>query len=366
MTDRVATSATRRDGPRSEALRSDVRLLTTMLGDAIAESGGPELLARVEALRKAAIAFRGRPTPARRRRVTELVAVLDLARAEDVIRAFTCYFQLVNLAEERQRVRVLRDRSRSGKPVDDSIAALDVDAAAFDDLRITPVLTAHPTEAKRRAVVEHLWRIAALLEQLEDQALGASEEQEIRRRMREEIAGLWRTDPIRPHRPEPLDEVRAVLALFDQTIFTTLPAVYREMDRKLDPDRCGVRPPPFAPFLRWGTWVGGDRDGNPGVTAEVTSAAMAIQTDHVLRGLEAASRRIARTLSVSDRDVRPSRALRAALDRDAKALPDRCPRARTDAVGRTASAQARTGGAPAGRHPHRRQRRVRRPGVVPA
>ena len=88
-----------------------------MLGDAIAESGGAELLDQVEALRKAAIAYRGRPTPARRRRVTELVASFDLDRAEDVIRAFTCYFQLVNLAEERHRVRTLRERSRSGKPV---------------------------------------------------------------------------------------------------------------------------------------------------------------------------------------------------------------------------------------------------------
>ena len=210
-----------------------------MLGDAIAESGGAELLDQVEALRKAAIAYRGRPTPARRRRVTELVASFDVDRAEDVIRAFTCYFQLVNLAEERHRVRTLRERSRSGKPVGDSIAALDADPASVRDLRITPVLTAHPTEAKRRAVVEHLWRIGALLEQLEDRSLGVSEEQEIERRMREEIAGLWRTDPIRRHRPEPLDEVRAVLALFDQTIFTTLPAVYREMDRRLDPDGCG-------------------------------------------------------------------------------------------------------------------------------
>jgi phosphoenolpyruvate carboxylase len=296
-------------------------MLTTMLGDAIAESGGAELLEQVETLRKAAIAFRGRPTAARRRRVTDLVAALDLARAEDVIRAFTCYFQLVNLAEERQRVRTLRARSRSGKPVEDSIGALEVDPASIDDLRITPVLTAHPTEAKRRAVVEHLWRIGALLEQLEDRSLGASEEQEIGRRMREEIAGLWRTDPIRPHRPEPLDEVRAVLALFDQTIFTTLPAVYREMDRRIDAVGCGSRPPSFAPFLRWDTWVGGDRDGNPRVTAEVTRAAMAIQSDHVLRGLEAASRRIARTLSVSERDVPPSRALRRALERDADALP---------------------------------------------
>ena len=314
-------NAGRRDAPRSEALRQNVRMLTTMLGDAIAESGGPALLGRVEALRKAAIAFRGRPTDPRRRRVTELVAALDLAGAEDVIRAFTCYFQLVNLAEERHRVRTLRSRSRSGRPVKDSIAALEVDQAALNDLLITPVLTAHPTEAKRRAVVEHLWRIGELLERLEDDALGASEEHEIHRRMREEIAGLWLTDPIRPHRPEPLDEVRAVLALFDQTIFTTLPMVYREMDRRIDADLCGARPPSFAPFLRWGTWVGGDRDGNPAVTAEVTRAAMAIQSDHVLRGLEAASRRIARTLSVSERDVPASRALRRALERDAQALP---------------------------------------------
>lgn len=320
MTDRAAAASGRRDGPRSRALRQNVRLLTTMLGDAIAESGGADLLAEVEALRKAAIALRGRPTDARRDHVISLVSQLGAARAEDVIRAFTCYFQLVNLAEERHRVRTLRTRSRSGKPVKDSIAALEVDPSAYDDLRISPVLTAHPTEAKRRAVVEHLWRIGSLLEQ-SDLPLGASEEQEIRRRMREEIASLWRTDPIRRHRPEPLDEVRAVLALFDQTIFTTLPSVYREMDRKLDADGCGTRAPSFTPFLRWGTWVGGDRDGNPRVTAEVTRAAMAIQSDHALRGLEAASRRIARTLSVSERDVPPSRALRRALARDAEVLP---------------------------------------------
>ena len=292
-----------------------------MLGDAIAESGGEAMLAEVEALRRATIAYRGHPAESRLRRITELVGRLDLRQAEDVIRAFTCYFQLVNLAEERQRVRTLRRRARSGRPVKDSIGALEADPEAVVDLRIQPVLTAHPTEAKRRAVVEHLWRIGALIEQLEDLPLGASEELEVRRRMREEIAGLWRTDPIRPHRPEPLDEVRAVLALFDQTIFTTLPAVFREMDRRIDPEGAGIRPPAFSPFLRWGTWVGGDRDGNPGVTADVTRAAVSIQSDHVLRGLEAASRRIARTLSVSDRDVPPSRALRRGLARAAIEMP---------------------------------------------
>jgi phosphoenolpyruvate carboxylase len=292
-----------------------------MLGDAIAESGGAELLEEVETLRQATIAFRGVPTAARRRRVQELVDGFDVDRAEDVIRAFTCYFQLVNLAEERERVRLLRDRSRWGKPLKDSIAALDVDHPALVDVQITPVVTAHPTEAKRRAVVEHLWRIARLLAQWDELPPGASEELELRRRMREEIAGLWRTEPIRRHRPEPLDEVRAMLAMFDETIFTTLPAVYREMDRRLDPEGCGLRPPSFQPFLRWGTWVGGDRDGNPAVTAEVTRAAMAIQSDHALRGLEAVTRRIARTLSVSERDVPPSRALRRVLSRDAQLLP---------------------------------------------
>ena len=292
-----------------------------MLGDAIAESGGEDLLAEVEALRQATIAYRGHPTEARHRRIADLVEALDPRQAEDVIRAFTCYFQLVNLAEERHRVRTLRRRARSGRPVKDSIGALEVDPASTSDLRILLVLTAHPTEAKRRAVVEHLWRIGALLEQLEGPSPGVSEEQELHRRMREEIAGLWRTDPIRPHRPEPLDEVRAILALFDQTIFTTLPAVFREMDRRLDPEGSGTRPPAFEPFLRWGTWVGGDRDGNPGVTAEVTSAALSIQSDHVLRGLEAATRRIARALSVADRDVPPSRDLRRGLARAATAMP---------------------------------------------
>ena len=322
MTARAAASTGRRERPASPELRRDVRLLTTMLGDAIAESGGPALLAEVEELRLATIAFRGTPTAARRATIVSLVERLDVTRAEDVIRAFTCYFQLVNLAEERQRLRVLERRARSGKPVKDSIDALDVDASAFEDLRITPVLTAHPTEAKRRAVVEILWRIGALLERFEDLPTGADDEQEVHRRLREEIAGLWRTEPIRRHRPEPLDEVRATLALFDQTIFVTLPAIYRAVDRSLDPERCGARPPSFAPFLRWGTWVGGDRDGNPAVTAEVTRAAMAIQTDHALRGMEAAARRIARTLSVSERDVPPSRALRKALDRDAGELPE--------------------------------------------
>jgi phosphoenolpyruvate carboxylase len=298
-------------------------MLTTMLGEAIARHGGPELLADVEELRRATIAQRGSPTEARRARVVELTAALDAGRAEHVIRAFTCYFQLVNLAEERHRIRTLRARSDGPRPLDGSVAALGELAtpSSFDDLLIRPVLTAHPTEAKRRAVAEHVWRIGDLLDRLDDPRPGEPERAETMRRLQEEITGLWLTDPVRQSRPEPLDEVRAMLALFDQTIFTTLPLVYREVDRAIDPQGSGAVRPAFAPFLRWGTWVGGDRDGNPTVTAETTKAASAIATDHVLRGLEAATRRIARTLSVSDRDVPPSAALRRALARDERAMP---------------------------------------------
>ena len=311
----------RRERPLPTEFRRDVRLLTTLLGDVISESGGADLLAEVERLRRSAIALRASPSQARRRQLVSSVAALDHGRAEHVIRAFTAYFQLVNVVEEHQRLRVLRRRRQGGGAVEGSIAAAGLDGATVGRLAITPVLTAHPTEAKRRAVLEHLWRIAGLLDRLDEARSGRDDEEEVGRRLAEEIAGLWQTDPIRRHRPEPLDEVRAIMALFDQTIFSVVPQVYRDVERALEPESSGVRPPAFPPFLRWSTWVGGDRDGNPSVTAAVTVAAVEIQADHVLRGLERAARRIARGLSVSDRDVVPSRALMAALARDAHALP---------------------------------------------
>src|SRR5262249_28067819 len=171
-------------------------------------------------------------------------------------------------------------------------------------IEVTEVLTAHPTEAKRRAVLEHLWRISDLL------GAGDRVDEDLRRRLEEEIEGLLLTDPVRIDPPTPLDEVRATMALFDRTIFTLLPALCRGAE--------GDEPP----TIRWATWVGGDRDGNPEVTADVTREAMAIQTDHVLRGYEASARRIARTLSVGRDEVAASRALRGALARDAARSPD--------------------------------------------
>src|SRR5207247_10850768 len=151
------------------ALRRDVGAAGRLLGRVLVESGGSDLLDDVERLRLASIEFRKDPTPARRRGVTEMVAALDVERAALVARAFTIYFHLVNLAEERHRVRALRERARGPEPVPESIEAAVAEIRSregdeslrreVDRLAVSPVVTAHPTEARRRSVVDALRRI---------------------------------------------------------------------------------------------------------------------------------------------------------------------------------------------------------------
>lgn len=313
-------------------LRHEVRLLERILFRVLAEDAGQALVDDMELLRAATVGLRDDPSDEARDAVVDLVASFDEARAEQVARGFTIYFQLVNLAEEHHRVHDLRELAREEIPLHESIAAAvdDVRTWEGDDgldlllgrLEITPVLTAHPTEARRRAVVEALERVAAQIARLDDPRLSAPEEEELERRLAEEIATLWRTDQVRPLRPSPLDEVRSIMALFDETIFRVAPAVYRSLDRSLDREGAGRRPPTFPSFLRWNSWVGSDRDGNPTVTAAITRATAEIQADHLLRGLENVTRRVARALSASDRDVPPSEELLKVLDQDEQVFPD--------------------------------------------
>jgi phosphoenolpyruvate carboxylase len=317
----------------SPALRRDVRVLGDTLGALIGEAGGTDLFRTVETLRTATIALRRAATRERSDEVEGLIADLDINGAEAVARAFTCYFQLINLAEERQRMRTLRERGEQREAVDDSLAAAVNEVVAHEGrealvstlarLKVHPVLTAHPTEARRRVVTEALHRIADQLQRLDEPQLPRTTAADINRRLYEEIAVLWRTTQIRDHRPTPLDEVRRNMAVFDETLFLVLPQIYRELDRALGPETVGTRPPAFPAFLEWGSWVGGDRDGNPFVTADVTLRTMAIQNEHVLRGLEAATRRIGRMLTASSAMAPPSPALRAVLEQDAERLPQR-------------------------------------------
>jgi phosphoenolpyruvate carboxylase len=323
-----------------DPLALEVRLLGALLGQVITEQAGQEIFELVERLRRAAIDLRRGDDPALRGRVEAELDGLDLGAAEAVISAFSLYFQLVNLAEARGRVRALRRRERSARDgvLEDSVAeaigrlrragrdeaALD---AIFDRLRITPVLTAHPTEARRRTALIALRRCAVLLERLDDPRLTPSEDREVRRRLREEITLMWRTSDLRSVAPEPLDEVRTVMAVFDATLFTLVPRLYRTTDAALDllgdrGPRTGTRPPRVPAFLRFGSWIGGDRDGNPAVTAEMTERTLRIQADHVLHGYEAVALRLMQTVSAATSSVRVARPLANRLARDAEALPE--------------------------------------------
>ena len=312
-----------------ELMRRDVRLLGEVLGEVISESAGPDLLADVERLRHAVIdartaADRGSAQAAAAGdEIMALVSDWSWERAELVARAFTVYFHLVNLAEEEQRVRTLRLRYSGDRPPRESLAdAVDRISSEggaghltqlLDELRVHPVFTAHPTEARRRAVVASLRRLSELLDSINDPRAGAAQQAEERRKLREEVDLLWRTAQLRVAGMAPADEVRSVMTAFDETLFRLVPAIYRALDHVLLGAASGAAASPVPPFMRFGSWVGGDRDGNPNVTAAVTREAALIQAEHALRGLEAACGRIGRALTVYQDSAPPSAALRRAL-----------------------------------------------------
>ena len=357
-----------------ESMRRDVRLLGDLLGEVLRESGGQDLLDDVERLRLAVIAARrpapdgtspdgarpdgARPDGARRDgapsegaaphdggapgpvdpagdEIAALVAGWPLDRAELVARAFTVYFHLTNLAEEQQRVRSLRERDSGAGLVRESLAAAvaefrqDEGTEHLDDLlarlRVHPVLTAHPTEARRRAVVTALRRISVLLAALDHTRPGAADQSEVRRRLREEIDLLWLTSPLRDKAMEPIDEVRTVMAAFDETLFVVAPTLYRALDeaRRGRADALATPAASAVPaFLRFGSWVGADRDGNPFVTAQVTRETAVIQADHALRALENATTRIGRALTVHADAAPPSPDFALALEAAETAHPE--------------------------------------------
>jgi phosphoenolpyruvate carboxylase len=290
-----------------------VRLLGSLLGQVIADSGGARLLRDVERLR--GLVIRARDDGRYERDTERLAASWPLERAEMVARAFTCYFHLANLAEEHHRARVIRERDRGATPMSESLAATVADLRPrlggkrfgdlVENLRVHPVFTAHPTEARRRAVVTAIRRVGDQMEKLDDPRISDPERREAERRLVEEVDSLWRTAQVRSAHVTPLDEVRSLMAIFDETLFRMVPEVLRSFDSALGH--------PAPAFLRFGSWIGGDRDGNPAVTADVTAQAMAIQSEHALLALEAVANRLGRSLTVDVETTPPSAALRRRL-----------------------------------------------------
>lgn len=304
-------------------LEADIRLLAGFHDQVLVEAGQGELASLLADLRNATTgaACDGDPDAPRR-----IVDGLDVAQAARLAQALTVHFHLINLAEERHRSRGQTSGRTPETPVSDdvwpAVAALGPQVASrLDQLVIHPVFTAHPTEARRRAVASALKRIATQLDRYDDARNGPAEQAFARRRMLEEINILHRTSPLRSTPPQPTDEVRTLMTVFDQTLFRAVPRLYRAVECALGGGEPGRYAPIVPAFVRFGTWVGGDRDGNPFVTAEVTRQTMAIQADHVLRALVEGAERVARTLTMSDENTPPSPALRDSLAVDAVTGP---------------------------------------------
>ncbi|HEX2192073.1 MAG TPA: phosphoenolpyruvate carboxylase [Acidimicrobiales bacterium] len=306
------------------ALRADIRWLGGLLGESLVRQEGPTLLALVEDVRNLTKQAR-RGSAAAADEVEKRLAGVDLQTATRLVRAFSTYFHLANIAEQVHRADELALRSvGSLEAVVDAIREAGVDRDRIEDfvarLELRPVLTAHPTEAIRRSILTKRRQIAELLEQRSDPRASATDRARAERRAAELIDLMWQTDELRRERPDPLDEARSVLFYADEVFSAVLPDLLDDVVAQLG--RLDVEVPARARLVRFGTWVGGDRDGNPTVTPAVTLAVLRSQQDRALGNLLSAVDALIGDLSSSTRIVGVSPQLAASLAADREALPE--------------------------------------------
>ena len=313
---------------RDATLRADIRRLGNELGEALIRQHGSELLELVEEIRSLSKAAHEPSSAGDVGRLQELISDLDLPTTIHVVRAFTAYFHLANVAEQTHRVDLLSHRSdREREWFEAAIDAVEdqgFDSGALTDLiarlELRPVFTAHPTEAARRSILTKLGDLAELLEERLDPRADTGDHRRIDRRVRELIDLLWQTDELRRDRPGPIDEARSVVFYFDQLFERVIPALLDEVEVQLD--RLGMELPLETSPIRFGTWVGGDRDGNPNVTPAITIEVLEMQHEHALRNLIGAIEDLADELSTSTRIRDFSSELMKSLAADRVVLPE--------------------------------------------
>lgn len=315
-------------------LRSDIRRLGNLLGDALTRHGGRELFEIEERVRELAKSLRSERNAKKEDELTSLLRELSLEDTIGVIRAFATYFQLANIAEQHHRIRRRRDYQLETpeSPQRGSLADLfqrlrkrsispEAIRSTFESLDIRPVMTAHPTEATRRSLLEKHRRIANLLAALDREDLPDIEEDQLLVSLDREVDSIWLTDELRRTRPTVMDEVSYALHYFDTILFDAVPDFLEEMHRasRRVPDL--ELPTELAP-ITFGSWVGGDRDGNPFVTPEVTWRTLQRMRHAVLGKYRRAVDDLGSRLSESSRFAPPGSELVESLERDASELPD--------------------------------------------
>ncbi|HZG66156.1 MAG TPA: phosphoenolpyruvate carboxylase, partial [Herpetosiphonaceae bacterium] len=261
-----------------EWLSTAIHYLGDLLGETIRSQSGPATFDLEERVRGLAKRLRTTDDPDAERELQQIVQDLSVEEAGDVLRAFTHFFGLVNLAEQLERLRVLRERDLRdpSRPRSESIRAAvrqiaadgvpaDRVAAALGEMLLVPVFTAHPTESQRRTGLHSLRRVAALVQRLLGAELLPAERADLERRIAGEIVARWQSDQLRIHKPTVIDEVKYGRFYMETTLLDVVPGIYRDIEAALEEtyfDRDWTLPP----LLRFGSWIGGDRDGNPYVT----------------------------------------------------------------------------------------------------
>ena len=310
-----------------------IHLLGDILGGVIGELESQQLFETEERIRAASKDRRAGNAGAAKRLAAEVEA-LDVNSARVISAAFAAYFDLVNLAEENQRVQQLREREieQYPRPLDESIAQAvallkkdgvtpELMQTLLDVLSIELVLTAHPTESRRRTVISKLQRLADLLDQLSNEDLSARMQKKIRDSIRAEVVALWLTDRHRTARLAVTDEVRTGLYFVSSVFWDALPVMYDDLEDALATHYPGLKPP--TAWLRLASWMGGDRDGNPNVTHRVTA-----ETLRLHRGLAVEKHREvpAKSCPPSQYERSPPAASRRSerVDRITPAIPTAC------------------------------------------
>ena len=325
----MSVVATTEIGPRSYA--DDEALLGGILDEVICAVEGPEALElHREAIELGKRSRNGDAGAAEQ--LATLVAGLDLTQIVLLIRMLTRWFQLMNLAEDRGRVRRIRKLDAQPEPrrgsLHAAVAQLAADGLTAEELHETLaaaevrlVLTAHPTEARRYTTVSKLARIFALLRELDDHRPGHGKREQIRRQIAAAVQEMWGSDELRAVTTTVLDEVRAGLIYFSSTLAEVVPEVYRDLEstiRATYPDF----DEPVPPLLSFGSWIGGDRDGNPNVTPSMTAATLALMKDACLSHHEARIRALGSRITLSERVAGEPEPLRALLEGLEQLFPD--------------------------------------------
>ena len=336
---RVETAPAVRNAVAANDLRRDIRLLGRILGDVIRASEGSRVFETIEALRRNAVGFRRDGKPAQGRLLRERVALLRGDDPNLVARAFGYFLHLANIAEDReqnrkQRARALADAAPARGSMGAALALLRAEGvgparvrALLGAANVMPVLTAHPTEVQRKSTLDLHREIAATL-QARDMPVTAQEAQELEDILLGRIATLWQTRMLRYTRLTVADEIENALSYYRSTFLTAVPRLYADMARLLRTDKParrlhGVAPPPLPPFLRMGSWIGGDRDGNPNVDAGTLQHALLRQSTLLLEHLLQEIHALGAELSLTTLLVQASPALLALADASGDDSPHR-------------------------------------------